>query len=138
VREQFTLRVSRFIVAMVCLSLLVACGSDAVHGDEAVLVGAVYLDCSEKCKEHGSCGSEKGTGREMVLLGALPAFPVVSAVAFEGMLDGAAVEVEDTRVVAGIEQNTGEEVQIRFYRVQDPAGAGGGWTPGFCIADVKE
>ena len=124
----------RLAFLALCL-LLVACGSDAVYGDQSVLIGDVYLDCCKECKIHGSCGPSEETGKEIVLLGTEPAFPGVSAIAFQGLEEGTQVEVLDTKVVAGIEQQTGKAVEIRFYAVQNQDGASAVWVPGFCVAN---
>lgn len=124
------------LLLLLCLIMLASCGSDLVHGDEAVLVGTVYLDCSKDCKNHGSCGSSEETGKKVILLGVQPAFPGVSTVAFEGLTAGTAVEVVDTKVVAGVEQRSQEEVEIRFYAVTTPDGDASGWVPGFCVANA--
>ena len=127
-------RIVRFALPLVVCLFISACGSGAVFGDQSVLSGDVYLDCNKECKIHGSCGLSEETGKEIVLLGAEPAFPGVSAVAFQGLEEGALVEVLNTIVVAGIEQQTGKDVQIRFYSVQNQDGESLGWIPGFCIA----
>jgi len=134
-----TSRVSRHapgvLVLVIYLLSFNSCGSDAVYGDEAVLTGGVYLDCSKECRDHGSCGSSEETGKTIILLGASPAFPGVSTVGFRGLTDGSAVEVVDTKVVAGIEQRSGKDVQIRFYKVVGGSDDAEGWVPGFCIAN---
>jgi hypothetical protein len=135
----YTSRFSRYaqsvVFLVVCLLSFSSCGSDAVYGDEAVLTGGVYLDCSRECRDHGSCGASEETGKTIILLGASPAFAGVSAVDFQGLTDGSAVEVVDTKVVAGIEQRSRKDVQIRFYEVVGGSDDAGGWVPGFCIAN---
>ncbi len=123
---------------VVCLSLLAACGSDAVHGDEAVLTGTVSLDCNQQCKDYGSCGIAKESKNEVLLLGDKPVFPHGDAAEFKGLVDGTQVEVQETRVVTGIVQRTGEKVEIRFYLVQQETADITGWIPGFCIASSDE
>ncbi len=123
------------LVLVIYLLSLSSCGNDAVYGDEAVLTGGVHVDCSKDCRDHGSCGASEETGETIILLGESPAFPGVSTVSFQGLTDGSAVEVVDTKVVAGIEQRSGKDVQIRFYNVIGGSDDTGGWVPGFCIAN---
>lgn len=135
--EQLASRISRIThhVLTLFLLLLVSCASNAVYGNEAVLVGDVYLVCSHNCKIHGSCGPSEETKKEVILLGVSPAFPGVSTVAFQGLTAGTMVEVTDTQVVAGIEQRSLEKVEIRFYAVKNKDSDTAGWAPGFCIAN---
>ncbi len=127
------MRIRRIYLMLFALSLLLAaCGSDAVRGDQSVLVGEVYLDCNQECRIHGSCGPSEETGKQVVLLGVEePGFPGVSSVTFKGLNAGTAVEVMDTKVVAGVEQKSNQDVEIRFYAVTE--GDTFGWVPGFCI-----
>jgi hypothetical protein len=136
-RRSWDRRISVFVVTL-CLSLLVACGSDEVYGDEVLLTGSVFLDCNQKCQDYGSCGVAKDTGEEVLLLGAYPAFPHVSTVEFKGLMPRTQVEVQESEIVTGILQRTGEEVEIRFYLVLQPEAEVTGWIPGFCIAGPKE
>ena len=110
------------IAAVVLVLILAACGGDLVRGDEAVLDGSVLLECSNE---------------EVLLLGAMPAFPHVSTVEFKGMISGTPVDIQETKSVNGIVERTGEEVDIRFYLVNQPTADTGGWIPGFCIVKEK-
>ena len=125
------------IAAVVLVLILAACGGDLVRGDEAVLEGSVLLECSQDCKDHGSCGIAEGSNEEVLLLGAMPAFPHVSTVEFKGMISGTPVDIQETKSVTGIVERTGEEVDIRFYLVNQPTADTGGWIPGFCIVKEK-
>jgi len=126
------------LVAVVGLSLLAACGSDEIYGDEVELTGSVFLDCNQKCQDYGSCGVAKDSDEQVLLLGAYPAFPHVSTVEFRGLMDRTQVEVEESEMITGILQRTGEEVEIRFYRVAQQEADVTGWIPGFCLAAPKE
>jgi hypothetical protein len=130
-------RISVLVLA-VCLSLVAACGSDEVYGDEVVLTGPVVLDCNQKCQDYGSCGVAKDSDEQVLLLGAYPAFAHVSTVEFKGLMTRTQVEVQESKVVTGILQRTGEEVEIRFYLVRQPEADVTGWIPGFCIVGPKE
>ena len=129
---------NRFLWPFLLIALLVSCGSDAVYGDEAVLVGTVYVSCSKECKIHGSCGQSEVTGKEVILLGEEPAFPGASSINFQGLTAGNIVEIIDTKVVAGLDQQSNKEIEIRFYAVQDQDSETNGWAPGFCIANANE
>jgi hypothetical protein len=120
------------------LAVLAACGSDAVFGDKAVLTGSVHVSCSKDCKDHGSCGTAEDTGEKVVFLGDQAAFPSASAAEFRGLVNGTAVEIVETKIVPGIVQDTWEEVEIRFYLVEQPLAELTGWVPGFCIANIEE
>jgi len=119
---------------LVCLVLLLAgCGSDAVYGDEAILGGTAVLDCSRECKIRGSCRPAQGSSDDLVSLGVAPAFPGVSTVVFESVAAGASVAVLETELVTGIEQGSNQELEIRFYYVEDAVSQTAGWAPGFCL-----
>jgi len=125
-------------VLVVCLFLVAACGNDEVYGDEVTLTGSVFLDCSQKCQDYGSCGVAKDSDEQVLLLGAYPAFPNVSTVEFRGLMDRTQVEVQESDIVTGVLQRTGEEVEIRFYLVELEEAEVTGWIPGFCLAGPKE
>lgn len=127
-----------FLLLILVLPWLVACGPDKVYGDETVLEGQVVVDCSKACQDHGSCGRAEESGRNVIMVGGQPAFPGVSAVEFRGLEDGALVQVLDNRVVDGIEQSSGNEVQIQFYLVESVSGRTIGWVPGFCVTASAE
>jgi hypothetical protein len=120
------------------LMLLTACGEEPVRGDEELLQGAVVLECSRDCQDHGSCGRTEESNQKVLLLGAEPAFPHVSNVEFKGLVDGTPVEVQDTQIIKGIVENTGEDVEIRFYQVYQPLADMTGWIPGFCLVKANE
>ena len=128
----------QWALLLLLVGLLVACGNNVIRGDEAVLVGSVQLYCSQDCRDHGSCGASQETGQDVILLGVEPAFPGVSTVAFEGLVDGAEVEIMDTKVVEGVEQQSNRQVEIRFYAVAASEGPTAGWVPGFCIAGENQ
>ena len=132
------MRCALFFILMFCLSLFTACGNDAVYGDEAVLTGTVILDCSQECRDHGSCGVAEESNDEVLLIGDKPVFPHGDDAGFKGLVDGTEVEVEETKVVTGIVQRTGETVEISFYLVQQATAEITGWIPGFCIASSDE
>jgi len=132
------MRCAPLFILIACLSLFAACGSDAVYGDEAVLTGTVDLDCSQECKDHGSCGIAEESRNEVLLLGDKPVFPHGDAAEFKGLVDGTQVEVQETKTVTGIVQRTGEKVEIRFYLVRQEMADITGWIPGFCIARSDE
>ena len=131
-------RRSWFGIALVLLLLLVACGENMVRGDEALLEGTVILDCGQDCKDYGSCGRTADSDEEVLLLGSRPAFPHVSEVEFKGLMGGIAVEVQETKNVSGIIEGTGEEVEIRFYLVNQSQADMTGWIPGFCLVQSQE
>lgn len=126
------------LVLAVCLSFISACGTDEVHGDEEELSGVVSLDCNQECQDYGSCGVSKESEEKVLLLGAQPAFPHVSSVEFKGLVDRTQVEVQESQIVTGVLESTGEEVEIRFYLVQQQDVNVGGWVPGFCVVGPKE
>ncbi len=103
-----------------------------------MLTGPVVLDCNQECQDYGSCGVTKDSDEQVLLLGAYPAFPHVSTVEFKGLMTGMRVEVQESKVVTGILQRTGEEVEILFYLVLQPESDVTGWIPGFCIVGPKE
>ncbi len=118
-----------------CLLLLVGCRSDVVYGDQVVLTGTGYLDCSLECMTRGSCVPAATPRQHVVYVGALPGFPGVSSVAFQELDEGTPVEVLDTELVAGIEQRDNRAINIRFYQVRTRDDTLTGWVPGFCIAN---
>jgi len=120
------------VLVLVCF-FLTGCDNDAVYGDQATLEGAVTLDCSRECKTRGSCRPVAGSSDERVSVGAAPAFPGVSAVVFESLSAGTEVEILTTELVTGIEQGSNQEIEIRFYQVEDPESGTAGWVPGFCL-----
>lgn len=126
------------ITVVLVVLILAACAGDLVRGDEAVLEGSVLLECSQDCRDHGSCGIAEESNDEVLLLGARPVFPNASAVEFKGMVSGTPVDIQETKSVTGIVERTGEEVDIRFYLVNQPTADTGGWIPGFCIVKDNE
>jgi hypothetical protein len=124
----------RAVVWLACLWLLVACTGDLVLGDEVTLDGTARLTCSESCLRRGSCRPTGPLGQKTVYLGTEPAFPGASEVPFTGLRAGTEVRVLETERVEGVEQETGQPVMIRFYRVDDMESGTTGWVPGFCLA----
>lgn len=120
---------------LLLLLVLISCNKEQVFGNQVVLSGDVFLVCGKECKIHGSCGSMASSKAEIVLLGEEPAFPGVSDVTFQGLEDGSGVQIVETRVVSGVEQNTNKPVEIRFYSVKDQ-GETFGWVPGFCVSST--
>jgi len=127
-----------FLLLILVLPWLVACGPDKVYGDEVELEGEVVVDCGQDCRDHGSCGRVEETGQDVIMVGGEPAFPGVSSVEFRGLEEGSLVQVLSRRVVDGVEQRTGKEVQIRFYLVESESGRTIGWVPGFCVTAPSE
>ncbi|MBN1317041.1 MAG: hypothetical protein JXA42_16285 [Anaerolineales bacterium] len=133
--KEIFLRYTGWLILLLPLVLLISCESDRVYGDQVVLDGDVYLVCSKECKLHGSCGTMENS-KKVVLLGEEPAFLGVSDVTFVGVKDGSGVNIVETRVVSGVEQNTNQPVEIRFYSVEEGDGTSG-WVPGFCISSTE-
>lgn len=121
------------LVCLLVTCCLTNCGGDTVSGDQAALEGAVTLECSRECKTRGSCRPVAGSTDELISVGVSPAFPGVSAVVFESLSAGTEVEVLTTQLVTGIEQGSNQELEIRFYQVEDPSSGTAGWVPGFCL-----
>ena len=140
---EFYLPVSRSqlyatIIVLLTLFSLVSCGEEVVRGDEELLDGAAVLECSRDCQDHGSCGHTEESNQKVLLIGEKPSFPHVSNVEFKGLVDGTPVEVQDTQIINGIIENTGEEVEIRCYQVYQPLADMTGWIPGFCLVKASE
>jgi hypothetical protein len=126
--------VSRHAALLIaCLWLLVACEVNPVTGDEAVLKDRGRLTCSETCLSRGACRPTGPLGRKTVYVGESPAFPGASEEAFTGLGEGTEVTVLQTEVIAGVEQGTGELLEIRFYRIDEIESETTGWVPGFCL-----
>jgi hypothetical protein len=124
----------RVALWLACLWLLVACAGDSVYGDQAVLEGTARLVCSETCLSRAACRPTGPLGQQTVYLGVSPAFPGASDVAFTGLRAGTEVTILQTEIVAAVEQETEQPLEIRFYRVDDPESDATGWVPGFCLA----
>ncbi len=120
------------LLAQALLACSLLAGNDQPPPDEAaVLPAGPSLTCSQECSDRGQCGQSVDRGTVVLLSAGQPG---VAPADFDlAVPDGAAVSVLEARSVSLLENNTGNQMAVDFYRVLVQERGVEGWVAAWCI-----
>lgn len=142
-------RIVLFVLVVTIMNVVVACSllgggdgdpaaqtpGDGDGGQQPAPAGATTLTCSQECADRGQCGESADRG-QVVLLSADQ--PAVAATEHElAVAAGSSVNVVDARSVTVVEETSGLEFPINFYRVFIPERNTEAWVAGWCVLNPQ-
>lgn len=137
-----------FLILVIMANLVVACSLLGGGGDPpasypapgqdagaAFPAGGPILTCSQECADRGQCGESTDRGRVVLLSAGQPA---VSQLDHDlAIADGAGVTIMEMRSLNVMENATGFEFPVNFYRVLVHDRNVEGWVAGWCILNPE-